>query len=531
MTNKEIAKTFSELADLMEIHEENEFKVKSYRNAYISIRRFPGIIEEMEPEALMGQRGLGRGVVAKIEELLDYERIEDLEVLREKTPKGIRDMLSVKGLGPKKIKIIWHQLGIEDIPSLIYACNENRLVEAKGFGVKTQTDLLERSEFFMATRDKHLYSSAASFAEQIKSQLSSMGIQAIESGELLRKCEVIDEIELVCHGKLGDFDVPGNFSVISSEDNMMRLQTEHGVEFSLIFNTEDPASILLERSIVANSVEDIEIINNSWTTSEWFLPPPEFWDNAKLMSHPETHDEVVTQSDIKGVIHNHSVYSDGSHTIEQMADACRARGYEYMVISDHSKSAFYAGGLDEDRIMRQWEEIDVLNHRYQDFKIFKSIESDILYDGSLDYDDDLLEGFDLVIASIHSQLKMDEAKAMERLTAAVRHPATKILGHPTGRLLLGRQGYPVDHKTLIEVCAESSVVIELNANPQRLDMDWRWIGYAQELGVMISINPDAHHIDGIDDIKYGVAAARKGGLLKANCLCAKSRIEFEEWIG
>ena len=241
-------------------------------------------------------------------------------------------------------------------------------------------------------------------------------------------------------------------------------------------------------------------------------------------------DELIRTEDIKGIVHNHSTYSDGIHTLRQMAEYVRDSGFDYFVISDHSKAAFYANGLSEDRILMQQREIDELNAELAPFKIFKSIECDILADGSLDYEDEVLESFDLVISSIHSNLKMDQDKAMRRLIAAIENPYTHILGHPTGRLLLSREGYPIDHKTIIDACADHNVIIELNANPHRLDLDWEYIDYAIEKGVKIAINPDAHSKEAIHYIKYGVAAARKGGLTKENCLNTMDLASFQEWV-
>jgi len=238
---------------------------------------------------------------------------------------------------------------------------------------------------------------------------------------------------------------------------------------------------------------------------------------------------LIQPGDIRGIIHSHSQWSDGVHTVEDMAKACIDQGYEYLVISDHSKSAAYANGLTEERIREQHRYIDELNEKFKPFKIFKSIECDILGDGALDYSNNVLSTFDLVIASVHSNLKMTEDKAMMRLLNAIRNPYTTILGHMTGRLLLSRPGYPVDHVTIIDACLENQVVIELNAHPRRLDMDWRWIDYAIEKGVLISIDPDAHSIDGYD-CRYGVLAAQKGGLTKQFNLSSYSLQQFEEYI-
>jgi len=239
---------------------------------------------------------------------------------------------------------------------------------------------------------------------------------------------------------------------------------------------------------------------------------------------------LIQPGDVKSVIHSHSNWSDGVNTIEEMANECVRRGYEYLVISDHSKSAIYANGLSEERIKEQHRYINELNQRLAPFKIFKSIESDILNDGSLDYSNGVLQTFDVVIASVHSNLKMNEEKAMSRLINAISNPYTTILGHMTGRLLLSRKGYPVDHKRIIDICAEKGVVIEINAHPRRLDIDWQWIDYAIEKKVLLSIDPDAHNLEGFNDIKYGVLAAQKGGLTKEQNLSSFTLSQFEKFL-
>ena len=244
--------------------------------------------------------------------------------------------------------------------------------------------------------------------------------------------------------------------------------------------------------------------------------PPYLRESKTVLTKAEAgnFEDIIQTGDIKGLIHSHSNWSDGSYTIEEMATELIELGFEYLVISDHSKAAYYANGLTEQRIREQHRYIDDLNQRFAPFKIFKSIECDILTDGSLDYENKILAGFDLVITSIHSNLDMDEEKAMKRLLGAITNPYTTILGHMTGRLLLKRKGYPVDHKMIIDACAEHNVVIEINASPSRLDMDWRWIDYAMEKGLTLSIDPDAHTTEEFHNIKYGVLVAQKGGLPK-----------------
>ena len=239
---------------------------------------------------------------------------------------------------------------------------------------------------------------------------------------------------------------------------------------------------------------------------------------------------LIEESDIKGVIHSHTTYSDGLNTVKEMADYSQSLGYQYIGITDHSKAAFYANGLKPDRVLAQMEEIDALNSQLAPFKIYKGIESDILNNGSLDYEEDILSRFDFIIASVHTNLKMDKTKATERLITAIKNPYTTMLGHPTGRLLLSREGYPIDHKAIIDACSEHGVAIELNANPYRLDLDWTWIEYAMSKNVKISINPDAHSTGGIHDIHFGVLAARKGGLTAEMCFNTMGRAELDEYL-
>jgi DNA polymerase (family 10) len=240
--------------------------------------------------------------------------------------------------------------------------------------------------------------------------------------------------------------------------------------------------------------------------------------------------KLIEYSDLKGILHNHSTYSDGMNSLQEMAVYCKELGYQYLGICDHSQTAVYADGLKPETVLIQQQEIDRLNQQLFPFKIFKGIESDILSNGELDYEEDMLKSFDFIVASVHANLKMDEAKANARLIKAIENPYTTILGHPTGRLLLGRPGYPIDHKKIIDACAANKVVIELNAHPYRLDIDWRWIPYCLEKGVMISINPDAHQLKGYHDMRYGTYAARKGMLTKEHCLNAMDLSTFEHYL-
>ncbi len=545
MTNKEIARTFKKLADLMELHGENKFKIRSYSNAYITFRKLGQPLTEMSDEEIKEIRGVGAAIAQKTRDLLDKGTFKTLEDFKEKTPLGVQEMLGVKGFGPKKILTIWKDLGVETIGELLYACNENRLIELKGFGKKTQDDLTKTLEYFLRSKGKYHYAAveeeAGDLVEEISHRLPDC--QVALTGEMRRKGNIISEIEILI---AGDYD---QSEIIDNQLLTLKKEIENGIEAQTIneipvflrnCKKEDFGSKLfrytstkefmsaflkkyegtdfrgIEKEEAIFEKASLPFIAPELRESEYFL------EKAIEGNLPE----LIKKEDIKGVIHTHTTYSDGLNTLEEMANAAQSMGYEYIAISDHSKAAFYANGLKEDRLRQQWAEIDALNAKMDGFKIYKSIESDILSSGELDYPEEILKEFDCIIASVHSNLKMDIDKATARVIKAVENPYTNILGHPTGRLLLSRKGYPLDHQKVIDACAANNVTIELNAHPWRLDLDWTWIPVALEKGVKISINPDAHSTDGIRDIHFGVLSARKGGLTKAMCLNALSAEDF-----
>lgn len=549
MHNYEIAEYFSLLAKLMDIHGENAFKIKSYSNAAYTLDRLNDPLEEMTPAQIASIRGIGDALAQKIVDLLATKQLAILEEYILKTPPGILEMLKIKGLGPKKIITIWKELGIESIGELLYACEENRLINYKGFGAKTQQSIQDALNYYLQNQGSFLYQQVESTVAQIENALSIQfpAAQHVVSGYYKRQMETLDFLDMVTTTPLADLLVwlqekgftctntpdylsckgPDNFELrwytttkdhFYIQDFMLACSPEFWTAWQALPNFDASTSFESEKAIF----DQVQIP---------FIPPAqrEFPSilqeaSAKGISQP------IQSNDIKGIIHSHSTWSDGLHTIEQMALAAKEKGYEYLVISDHSKSAFYANGLQEDRIRAQHKEIELLNKKLAPFVIFKSIESDILNDGSLDYPDEILALFDLVIASVHSNLKMTEEKAMMRLMNAIENPYTSILGHATGRLLLSRKGYPIDHEAIIEACAANNVVIELNAHPRRLDIDWRYIRQAVDQDVLISINPDAHAIDGFEDCSYGVLVAQKAGLTAAQNLSSFSLSEMMEFI-
>ncbi|WP_442795023.1 helix-hairpin-helix domain-containing protein [Pelobium manganitolerans] len=542
MENKEISKQFKLLGQLMELNEENPFKIKSINNASFKIDKLPFKLKDRPLADLESIEGIGKSTAQKIAELLSTGTLNELEVLKDNTPSGILEMLSVKGLGPKKIKIIWDQLGIENLGELYYACNENRLIEAKGFGYKTQEEIKNAIEFKMANAGRYLYAKIESIAENYL-QLFTEKLSAIDAesktalaGDFRRKCEIVEQLDyvLACNVPLENvltlFD-PQLFE-ISHDEKCISLKDHSGLKIICHTCTADEFALTLFEC--TGSAAHVNAVKALLSPAQKFSSEKEIYERAGLQfivpELREGGDEIalaqkhrlpklIVFEDLQGVLHNHSTWSDGIHTIKEMALYCRNElNLSYLGISDHSKTAVYAGGLSIEKVIAQHQEIDQLNAELSPFKIFKGIESDILSDGSLDYPEEILATFDFVVASIHSAMKMDEEKATARLIKAIENPYTTILGHPTGRLLLSRAGYPVNFKKVIDACAENGVAIEINANPLRLDLDWRWHRYALEKGVLLTINPDAHRNEGFRDMQYGVHIGRKGGLSAEMCL-------------
>lgn len=550
MTNAAIADHLELLAKLMEIHGDDSFRAKSYASAAFTIDKLPTQVANLEPNEMFAIKGIGAGTGKKVQELIQTGHIAQLTQYLEKTPPGILELLNIKGLGPKKIATLWKDLGVETIGELLYACEENRLLLYKGFGAKTQQNIKEAIDFYLSKQGTYLFAQVEEFAKDYTEKLRKIfPANKIEpAGDIKRHNEVIHKVEWVT-------DVPGEsirqlytneegYEVIEEEDRILVKGREKlPLEFTMT-STENVISKAVEKSCSSEFFEAWkeefgDLLRNSVLEEKDFFEGnkfpfiPAFYresasaiEQAKLDQLPS----FIQPGDIKGIIHTHSDWSDGVNTIEDMAKAAIQQGFEYLVISDHSQAAYYAKGLFPERIVAQHELIDELNEKLKPFKIFKSIEADILSDGSLDYNEEILSSFDLVIASVHSNLKMSKEKAMPRLLAAIANPFTTILGHMTGRLLISRNGYEVDHNEIIEACAKHNVVIELNANPRRLDMDRRYIQHAINKGVLISIDPDAHSINSFKDIRYGVLSAQKGGLTAQHNLSSFSLQEFDAFL-
>ena len=533
MNTEKIAAKLKLTGQLQELHGQNPFKVKALINAAYRLDKTDINLEGKNIEELAALEGIGKSIASKIYELQTTGKLEELEEALSITPIGVIEMLRIKGIGPKKVGQLWKELEVESPGELLYACNENRLVALKGFGEKTQAAVKKYIEFSMESKGKFHYASceatALALVEYLKTQTGSAFISL--SGDIRRKSIIIEKIEIVA-------------AVSEQKINLENFINERQIPIQIhTCDEESFAQVLFQTTGNSSHIKQLETFSyrgdlNPETEEdlyagyelEYIEPELREGRGELILAQNNNLPKLIEATDLKGILHNHSKYSDGMNTLAQMANRCRELGYSYFGICDHSQSAFYANGMKPETVLEQQLEIDELNNKMTPFKIFKGIESDILNDGSLDYKKEILETFDFVVASIHSNLKMDQEKATARLLKAIENPFTTILGHPTGRLLLSREGYPIDHKKIIEACAANGVAIELNAHPYRLDIDWTWIPYCIDKGVLISINPDAHETEGLLDLHWGTAAARKGMLTKETCLNAMNLEEITKWF-
>ena len=541
MDNKTILKQLKLQAALMELHDENSFKIRGYQNAVFNLDKIDIELGNLSLAELEKIDGVGKSIATNINEINQRGVSIALEEYLKNTPEGIVELLDMKGIGPKKIKVLWKELGIESGHELKEAANSGLVAKLKGFGEKTQQTIINALEFKEANANKLHYAEAEKLAEIVMAEIREIApdIKIEVTGALRRKMEVIEVIDLI----VGTDNIETIEDALDDAENFEQIIEESGpitwrgsykalrIPIQLSFCEKE--DFVKEQFLRTGSNLHLSLEVKDKLTLKDIVRQHDFASEKEIYAAaglreivPEMREgtfeieaakngklpELVEMKDLKGILHNHSTYSDGKHSLEQMAQHCKDLGYEYLGICDHSKSAFYANGLYENRVIQQHEEIDQLNEKLAPFKIFKGIESDILYDGQLDYTDDVLASFDFIVASVHSILNMNIEKATQRLLTAIENPYTTILGHPTGRLLLRREGYPIDHKMVIDHCSKHNVVIEINANPWRLDLDWRWVHYALEQGVKLAINPDAHEMDGYQHMYYGLLAGRKGGL-------------------
>jgi DNA polymerase (family 10) len=548
-----IAEIFEQCATLLELKGENPFRSRAYENAARAIEQLPGDLEEMLGSGAIEQiKGIGSTVAEKLREIVATGKLEFHEQLLRETPPGLIDMLRINGLGPKRIKAIHDALGIDSMASLRAAIDDGRLAQLKGFGAKSTAKILEAIQFLDRSGKRVLLPVALEVAHRL---MESLGVHpSVEKislcGSLRRGRETIKDIDLlvaaddpapvmalftaladvaqvVAHG-------PTKSSVVlqSGMAADLRVVAPAHFPFALHYFTGSKEHNVAMRSLAQSKgckLNEYELVGKDGpipceTESDLFrslglefIPPELREDTGELEAAAQGQlPLLLTDSDITGVFHCHTTASDGHASLEEMALACQRRGYSYLGIADHSQSAFYANGLSADRVAQQHRAIDQLQRKMPTFRLFKGIESDILADGSLDYPDGILETFDYVVASIHQPMNMSAEDMTRRILRAMRHPCCTMLGHPTGRLLLQRDSYPMDVEAILKEAARTGTLIEINANPRRLDLDWFFCKRAKQLGVTLVINPDAHATSGFDDMAYGVLTARRGWLTKEN---------------
>ena len=557
MNNEEIVALLELTVKLLELHDENEFKIKNLGFAVRALDKTTEDLLNMSVAQLATLPSVGKSIAGKIDEIRQTGTTQELTELLARTPEGVLDMLNIKGIGPKKVRTIWQELNITDTRELLLACENGEVAKLKGFGDKIQNTIKESILYAQSNAGKLRMEKGEELAEILFDELEKSFEQVSIVGDVRRKNEIVEKIQLVVgHDKPWEvqklinslptlqqdekasspFAWRGHFEGKAIEIEVLICSPAQFVNQVFIYSAS-PKHLASQNILktVQKQVFDSEEAIYASVNIPYIIPEMREGNFEFDWVQKHQNEELITWDGLKGILHNHSTYSDGKHSLKEMADYCRELGFEYLGIADHSKTASYAKGLSEERVFEQHAEIDKLNQAYalmtdRPFKILKGIESDILGDGSLDYPDDVLKSFDYIVASIHQNLKMTEEKAMSRIIGAIENPYTTILGHPTGRLLLSRAGYPVDYKKMIDACAANNVVIEINASPYRLDLDWRWIQYALEKGVKLSINPDAHEKDGYFDMHYGVAVARKGGLTKEMTFNALSLQEITDYL-
>ncbi len=563
MENSEVVAVLEEIAVLLELSGENPFKARAYENV---ARRIEGIDERVADLAKEGRlreiQGVGDALEEKITEFVKTGKLKYHEDLRAKFPDTLFELFRIPGLGPKRIKQLYDELGIKSVAELGAAAGGGKLEALPGFGKKLEEKILQGIEFSKEQEGRHLYNLAFEEAKRLKELIESeTSTTKVEIAGSLRRCkEIIKDIDILASSKdpqalmhrfvndprvervTGHGETKSSVVLRSGIAADLRVVSEPEFPYALVYFTGSKEhNVVLrqrakDRGLKLNEYGLLKGDKNVACKTEadiykkLDLPfiPAELREDMGEFEAKST-PNLVTMDDVIGLFHCHSKYSDGRNTMAEMAEAAREAGYQYMTMTDHSQSATIANGLKPDRVKKQQAEIDALNKKLKGFHVLKGIESDIRKGGDLDYDDEVLETFDLVIASVHTGQDMTEAEATQRVVKAVENPHTTILGHPTGRLLLARKGFPLNFEKVFDACLANRVAVEINANCHRLDLDWRHVRRAKDRGVMLVIGPDAHSVDGIADMEYGVGVARKGWLGPENLLNCMTLAAFRKW--
>ncbi len=564
MARRPVATILEEIGTLLEIKGENPFKSRAYYNAARVLAATENLDELIRDRRLTEIKGIGEALSRKIEEYSETGQMAYYEELAREVPPSLLELTEIPNLGPKKIKVLYDRLGITNMGELEYACKENRLVSLPGFGLKTQEKIQKGIEFLKRHKGEFLLGDVYGEAMEIKDLLQKASPQdtIMVCGSIRRHKEIIRDMDFLSAGEDPKRVTDAFVSLHQVEEVLLTGETKtscrlvSGIEADLrvVREKEFPYALMYFTGSKEHNVKLRGIAKRKgWKLNEYglfdgerliglqseeeiyrtlgllYVPPELREDTGEVEAAEEGRlPDLITMDDIRGTFHVHTDFSDGMDEIERMVRAAMQLGFTYLGISDHSKTAAYAGGLKPEDLRRQWEIIDDLNEKLKPFRIFKGTESDILPDGSLDFDEEILKGLDFVVASIHSSFGLRRDEQERRIIRALENPYTTMLGHPTGRLLLSRDGYDVDMRTLIDAAAANNVIMELNASPYRLDIDWRYMKYAKEKGVMISINPDAHAAAGLAEISYGVGIARKGWQEKGDVVNTRTADEVEE---
>lgn len=568
MEKKGAAKMLEEIGVLLELKGENPFKSRAYYSAARTVEMMgeDALYKLVHEDKLKDVKGIGSALNEKLKEFVLIGSLPYYEDLKSSVPGGLLEMLRLPGLGPRKVRALCDMLEITTLAELEYACRENRLANLKGFGAKTQGKILAGIDFIRRSEGQFFYNEARNIAEKLLEKIKDFpGIEEVSLAGSIRRCrEIVKNIDLVAStkqpGRLKGFfaELPVIEEVIVLGETKVSVCLEEGINADLrvVKREEFPFALhhftgskehntaLRHRAksmglkINEYGVFQGEDLLSCRDETELFRTlnlsyiQPELRENygeieaAQEGSLPT----LIEDQDIKGIFHVHTNYSDGINTLEEIVLYCLEAGYEYVGITDHSQSAFYARGLKAEDLVRQKEEIEGLRKKYPQLGIFHGVESDIRSDGSLDYDDTVLKQLDFVIASVHSGLNMERGKMTERLQQALSHPLITMFGHPTNRLLLGRDSSALDLEVIFRAALENNVILELNASPARLDLDWRHLKKIKAMGLTVSINPDAHHLASFEDTGLGVATARKGWLEKNDVFNTRSRLEVEDYL-
>ena len=571
LTNVDVAHVFDEIADLLEIKGADGFRVNSYRRIARTIGDLAGNINEIaERGELAKLPGVGKSSVAKIEELLKTGRLAMRDELLDEVPETLLELLRIPGMGPKKVSLLWHERQIDSLDSLKAAIDEGKLEGLKGFGPKSISKIAEGIDFLARSAGRTRVGQAWPVAERFRAAVAGMkGVKRVEiAGSLRRGRETVGDLDLLCIAADGAAvikaftELDGVTGIIAAGDTkgsvLVEWSTGREIQIDLRVVSKDAFGAAWQY-FTGSKEHNVRLreraTKRGWTLNEYSLSeidggkviasrseeeiyqalelpwiPPELREDRGEFELTETPADLITLEDIRGDVHMHTVASDGRCSIEEMAAAAKERGFQYICITDHSHSSAIANGLDADRLRRHMDEVRAANEKVKGITIWAGTEVDILADGELDYDDDLLAELDFVVASVHSGMGKDAVKNTRRTLAAIRNPYVNVIGHPTGRMVNAREAMALDMEAVCAAAAETGTALEINANTYRLDLKDQHIRMAREHGVVLSINCDAHDTTGFEQLRFGIATARRGGACKQDVLNTWTAKRIEKFV-